>query len=342
MPNLTPNYNLKKPLGTESALISVLNENFDTIDTALKPVVSDTTAPTSSSTTGLLASVVGWIANRIKAITGKSHWYESPPTTLTAVANHMGYGGTTRHPNATSSTSGFMSPADKTRLDNATSEASGGSLMIRDSSGRARVASPSNSQDAANKSYVDTNINNSVSTHANSSTAHPEATPNSPGFLSASDKQKLDNATNDYTGNTLAKRDSSGRLKVASPSSAYDAAPKTYVDSKVSTSSFFHIGSYIGDGTNERTISLGFTPSAVILMDVFGNTLDDVCGYTGGMALPNANCVLRDKSETYKTTWDYRYCILGIVSGGFKVSYYISNKVYSNLSGRSYYYIAFK
>lgn len=156
MPNLTPNYNLKKPLGTESALISVLNENFDTIDTALKPAVSDTTAPTSSSTSGLLATVLGWFANRIKAITGKSHWYDAPPTTLSAAANHMGYGGTSRHPNATTSTSGFMSTKDKVLLDNATAEAYSGRLIKRDSSGRAKVANPSNSQDIANKSYVDT------------------------------------------------------------------------------------------------------------------------------------------------------------------------------------------
>lgn len=37
MPKLTENYGFKKPLGTESTLISVLNENFDAIDEALTP-----------------------------------------------------------------------------------------------------------------------------------------------------------------------------------------------------------------------------------------------------------------------------------------------------------------
>lgn len=45
MPKLTENYGFKKPLGTESTLISVLNENFDPIDEALTPSVDDTVAP---------------------------------------------------------------------------------------------------------------------------------------------------------------------------------------------------------------------------------------------------------------------------------------------------------
>lgn len=157
MPSLTPNYNLKKPLGTESALVSVLNENTDKLDEILYPAIDDTEAPTSSSTSGLLSKIVGWFANRIKAITGNSHWYDTPPTTLSAAASHMSGGGTSRHPNATISLSGFMSTLDKAKLDNATSEAYASRLIMRDSSGRAKIATPSNSQDIVNKSYVDNN-----------------------------------------------------------------------------------------------------------------------------------------------------------------------------------------
>ena len=82
------------------------------------------------------AEVLLEVVNRIKAITGKTHWYDAPPTTLSAAANHMGYGGTSRHPNVTTTTSGFMSASDKIRLDNATSEANGGRIVMRDSSGR--------------------------------------------------------------------------------------------------------------------------------------------------------------------------------------------------------------
>lgn len=343
MPNLTPNYNLKKPLGTESALISVLNENFDTIDTALKPTVSDTTAPTSSSTSGLLATVLGWFANRIKAITGKSHWYDAPPTTLSAAANHMGYGGTSRHPNVTTTTSGFMSASDKIRLDNATSEANGGRIVMRDSSGRAKVANPSNTQDIANKSYVDTNINSTMAGHTNSDNAHPVATESVSGFMSADDKKLLDTATENYTPHSIVRRDGSGRLKVAYPNNSYDAAPKTYVDGKLNKSNYFTTGNYTGDGSNTRTISLGFTPSCVILMDMFGNTLDDVDGQYGGMAMNGLNCLRRGQSTTssYLTSWNYRYCLFGITSGGFMVSGY-NSKGSSNTDGRRYFYVAFR
>jgi len=50
------------------------------------------------------------------------------------------------------------------------------------------------------------------------------------GLLSGSDKQKLDNAASAATPSTLALRDSSGRLQVATPVSDSDAANKAYVD----------------------------------------------------------------------------------------------------------------
>ena len=271
MPNITPNYNLKKPLGTESALISVLNENFDTIDTALKPSVTDTTAPTSSSTSGLLATVLGWFANRIKAITGRTHWYEAPPTNLVNVAYHIGSGGSS-HTEATTDTSGFMSAADKTLLDSTTSNAIGNTLMLRNETGRTKVASPSNAQDAANKEYVDNLVNNTFS------------------------------------------RDK-----------------------------FIVTGSYTGDGTDERTILLDFTPSCVILTSAHGFTVSSgATSQQGGIALKGFNCLQKDcNDKSYLTTWDYKRCILGITTNGFKVSGYIDNSN-PNMDGRQYYYIAIK
>jgi hypothetical protein len=162
MPNLTTNYGFKKPLGTESADINVLNSNFDSIDAALAPTISQTTAPTSSSTQGKISVIVGWIVNRIKAITGKANWWEAPSVTLEQVSAHIGSG---THPNATQSAAGFMSASDKLKLDNATAENVASRLAIRDSNGRIRVASPSSSYDAANKMYIDNNfVNKSLST----------------------------------------------------------------------------------------------------------------------------------------------------------------------------------
>jgi hypothetical protein len=50
------------------------------------------------------------------------------------------------------------------------------------------------------------------------------------GLISGTDKTKLDNATSSATPSTLALRDGSGRLQVATPSADNDAANKAYVD----------------------------------------------------------------------------------------------------------------
>lgn len=154
MPKLTEHYGLKKPFGTESALISVLNENFDAVDAALAPAVDDTQTPASGTTEGKLSAVLGWLANRIKAITGKSKWYEAPSVNLETVAQHIGNG---THPNATQSAAGFLSVTDKKKLDDATTSCKTNTLMLRDANGRAKVSNPSVSNDIANKTYVDTN-----------------------------------------------------------------------------------------------------------------------------------------------------------------------------------------
>lgn len=154
MPKLTEHYGLKKPFGTESALISVLNENFDTVDAALAPAVDDTQSPASGASGGKLSAVLGWLANRIKAITGKSKWYEAPSVNLETVAQHIGNG---THPNATQSAAGFLSVTDKKKLDDATDACKTNTLMLRDANGRAKVSNPSVSNDIANKTYVDTN-----------------------------------------------------------------------------------------------------------------------------------------------------------------------------------------
>ncbi|MBQ7960167.1 MAG: hypothetical protein IJ285_03015 [Clostridia bacterium] len=154
MPKETTNYLLKKPLYSDNADIAVLNENFDEIDGALTPSILATDAPGNSSQ-GKLKTVLGWIANRIKAITGQSAWQSDPSVNLEDCADHINNG---THANATTSANGFMSYTDKAKLNNATSSYTASTLMMRDSSGRARVQNPSNSYDIANKTYVDSNF----------------------------------------------------------------------------------------------------------------------------------------------------------------------------------------
>ena len=155
MPRETTNYNFQKPLYTENADIAVINEDLDSIDAALTPTVSAVNAPSSGASGGKLSVVLGWIANRIKAITGLSSWQGTPSVNLEDCKNHIQNG---THATASSSSSGFMSAADKAKLDNATSEKTASRLIIRDGNGRAKVTTPSDSNDIVNKTYVDSNF----------------------------------------------------------------------------------------------------------------------------------------------------------------------------------------
>ena len=155
MPKETTNHKLKKPLYSDNADIAVINENFDTIDELLTPSVYAQTAPDSSAAKGKLSVVLGWLANRIKAITGQNSWQANPPVTLAECNNHISSG---THQNATINSNGFMSYTDKQKLDNSTAEYTASRIMMRDSNGRAKVKNPSSDYEIANKNYVDTNF----------------------------------------------------------------------------------------------------------------------------------------------------------------------------------------
>ena len=49
--------------------------------------ITDASAPGSSS--GTLDVILGWLANRILAITGKTHWTDTPDATLATAAAHI-------------------------------------------------------------------------------------------------------------------------------------------------------------------------------------------------------------------------------------------------------------
>lgn len=59
---------------------------------------------------------------------------------------------------------------------------------------------------------------------------HSDATDDTAGFMSASDKAKVDGASATATPDTLAMRTASGNLAVAAPTAGAHAATKTYVD----------------------------------------------------------------------------------------------------------------
>jgi hypothetical protein len=88
MPELTPNYQFKKPLGNENVTRLAYRENIDLLDAALGPTADPTLAPTGNGP-GKLVQWVSWFANRIRAITGKANWWDTPATTLEAAKSHI-------------------------------------------------------------------------------------------------------------------------------------------------------------------------------------------------------------------------------------------------------------
>lgn len=77
----TTNYGLTKDDGNEYYGIDKINGNLDKIDNALTPTADPEVTPLSNGPFKLL-NWVSYFANRIKAITGKANWWESPIKTL--------------------------------------------------------------------------------------------------------------------------------------------------------------------------------------------------------------------------------------------------------------------
>ena len=94
-------------------------------------------------------------------------------------------------------------------------------------------------------------------------------------------------------------------------------------------------GSYTGDGMADRTISLGFTPKALLLMARDGRTSYFTGnGYAtyGGLALPGKPLYRFNSTNT----------IVEIVANGFHILGTYNNSAYCNAENMAYYYLALK
>ncbi|SKA99306.1 hypothetical protein SAMN05443428_1355 [Caloramator quimbayensis] len=88
MATQTTNLGLVKPADNETADIQVINNNMDIIDTELTPTADSTQSP-SGNGPGKLVQWVSWLTNRIKAITGKTNWWDTPSKTLEDLNTHI-------------------------------------------------------------------------------------------------------------------------------------------------------------------------------------------------------------------------------------------------------------
>ena len=134
------------------------------------------------------------------------------------------------------------------------------------------------------------------------------------------DNAKIDAALNDLSGGLAEK--------------ATTAALET-VSKKLAAMPCLVTGTYTGDGTDSRLISLGFQPKALLGMIEEGYSArpytDD---YYGGLALPG-------KPVCLQTSYGTNY-ILTIESKGFRVYYNRDRYILSNQKDTNYYYLAWK
>ena len=107
------------------------------------------------------------------------------------------------------------------------------------------------------------------------------------------------------------------------------------------------VGTFTGDGTQGKTISLDFTPAAVLLYDEFGRTYNASKGVCGGLAKGTRGIrVPNSQTADDATTWSNTYSALMIVENGFKVNYLsgqtAEDSADTNENNVVYHYVAFK
>ena len=147
---------------------------------------------------------------------------------------------------------------------------------------------------------------------------------------------KIDAALNDLSGGLAEKADQAALDALAAEvaKKATTAALET-VSKKLAAMPCLVTGTYTGDGTDSRLISLGFQPKALLVMREEGYSArpytDD---YYGGLALPGKPVCLQTSYGT-----DY---ILTIESKGFRVYYNRDRYILSNQKDTNYYYLAWK
>ncbi len=133
----------------DDSLVYATKEDIQNLQNQINAIsVTDTTITLDATqitvtNTGPLQSILNWFANRLKTITGKNNWWESPLTNLEATYNHM----------------------TSTSAHSATSSPMPGQIIIRDSAGRAKVAAPAVSDDIARKDTVDNHAALTITAH---------------------------------------------------------------------------------------------------------------------------------------------------------------------------------
>lgn len=105
-------------------------------------------------------------------------------------------------------------------------------------------------------------------------------------------------------------------------------------------------GSFTGDGTQGRVVSVGFTPRAVIVSPAWIDA-SHVGDVYGGTAVTGVNVITNSSDaaasrDSLLETWNNDYSALAVVTGGFKVNVQETAGIRTNELNRTYTFIAFK
>ncbi len=317
------------PGGAPGISAENLNNIESGIESAHKLVEADIHTPDQAQiaqASGTLVTLQGFFANMLKRILGATNWYDAPPITLQATkthtdaaAPHTGHATTTAltaHTSAAAphsghaTTSALSTHTSATSAHSATSAATANRIMLRDAAGRAKVAAPAAADDIARKDTVD---------------AH----------AGRKDNPHVVTAVQIGAANLLTEL-----LKVDGAGSGLDA---DLLDGKhASAFALIASGSYVGSGSGDRTITVGFAPKSLKLFtvkDVDTGTGDtalvfDICADSGIYAAGKGT---KDAANIAFMATDGKW-VPQLTSNGFMV-----NSVYGslwNVSARVYYWVA--
>ncbi|MFD0712857.1 pyocin knob domain-containing protein [Paenibacillus sp. GCM10027626] len=117
----------------EQGVLDANADNSATDDKIGTRTINDSAAPTAN--TSKLTGLLGWLGHMIKAITGEASWRTLPGMTIKGI---------------------------KAMLDAATAAATPNTMIKRDASGRAKVATPVASDDIARKAEIDAALNDAI------------------------------------------------------------------------------------------------------------------------------------------------------------------------------------
>lgn len=279
-------------MASHKALSPLDHPNASVTDAKIGSRTIDDTDQAQTSS-GMLSKLLNGIGYVIKAITGEDSWFMNPKTNLDEAHQHMGSDNAGIHGSTANDDPGTLihrdgngrakvkAPddpldiANKNYVDNVVGSQegidthvndsaagvhgsgynnAGNSIMHRNLDGRSQVSTPTHLLDAANKQYVDDEVDVAIQHSFNHQVEVNEEVHGSSSVLAT---------------NRLIHRDENGQAEVAQPDTNNQIANKAYVDTAINGLDFDHL--YARSNASNIIIS-DTEPSSPSLNDVWIDT----------------------------------------------------------------------